>query len=79
MICNSQASYGCEYFVHSTKLASQMGKPEPYIYITTNFGISLGNPAQYRYDMNAQHKNPHFSVKFVVYMSLNNRERENYV
>ena len=25
----SQALYGCEYYVHSTKLASQLGKPDP--------------------------------------------------
>ena len=29
LICNSQSSYGCEYYVHSTKLASQLGKLDP--------------------------------------------------
>ena len=77
MNCNSQALYGCEYYVHSTELASQLGKPVPYMYITPNLRISLGNPAQDRYGMNAQHKNLYFSLQSLVFIDRNTMEREN--
>ena len=63
-------------FTVSTKLASQLGKPDPLIYITTNFRISLGNTAQDRYGMNAQLKNPYFSLQSLVYIPWNKMERE---
>ena len=66
MICSSHSLSGCIYYVLSTKLASQLVKPGPYLHYivddTTNFGISLGNPAQERYGMNTQHKKSIFLV-----------------
>ena len=71
MICSSHSLSGCIDYVHSTKLASQLVKPGPYLrYIPLISVVSLGNPAQERYGMNTQHKKIHiFSLQSLVYIS----------
>ena len=68
MICSSHALSGCIYYVHSTKSTGQ-ARPLSALH-TTNFCISLGNPAQERYGMNTQHKKIHIvTLQSLVYIS----------
>ena len=65
MICSSHSLSGCKYYVHSTlyKVGKPTGQARSLSALhTTNFHISLGNPAQERYGMNTQHEKFIFNI-----------------